>query len=89
MAFRSRKLSGPGWRSGNGFDAQVHYSLLHRSQDVANGSILDSVTGRVEIAAGLSLPAGETMILSLHDGNRLKVITEPDGCVSGIGGFFR
>ncbi len=74
---------------------------MHRSEDapatahsdnkseVVSGSILDSITGRVEIAAGSSVPVGETITLSLHDGNKLKVITEPDGRVTGIGAFFR
>jgi hypothetical protein len=100
MAYRTRRLTGPGRLSGDGFDDQVHYSLLHRSEDVpgpnqgdpmpmSSNSTVDTITGRVEVPAGLSLPPGITMILTLHDGNKVKVTTEGGGKVTGIGGFFR
>jgi hypothetical protein len=100
MAYRTRRLTGPGHLSGGDFDGQVHYSLLHRSEDVpapnqdalgstSSYSTVDSITGRVEVPAGLSLSTGITMTLTLHDGNKVKVITETGGKVTGIGSFFR
>jgi hypothetical protein len=100
MAYRTRRLTGPGRLSADDFDGQVHYALLHRSEDVpapnpsgpestSTTSIAESITGRVEVQAGLLLPRGITMILTLHDGNKLKVTTEAGGKVTGIGGFFR
>jgi hypothetical protein len=99
MAYRTRRLTGPGHLSGGDFDAQVHYSLLHRSEDIpgpnqdvpgsTSGNSADTITGRVEVPAELSLPTGIIMTLTLHDGNKLKVITETGGKVAGIGSFFR
>jgi hypothetical protein len=100
MAYRIRRLTGPGHLSGGDFDGQVHYALLHRSEDVpgpnhdapgstSSSSTVDTIAGRIEVSAGLSLPPDITMVLTLHDGNKLKVTTEAGGKVTGIGGFFR
>ena len=100
MAIRTRRLTGPGRLSGEGFDGQIYYSLMHRSEDVPAphlgditaaviGSTNDTITGRVEMPLGFSLPQGQTMVLTLHDGTKLKVVTEGDGRVTATGGFFR
>jgi hypothetical protein len=100
MAIRTRRLTGPGRLSGESFDGQIHYSLMHRSEDIsaphlghttaaAIGSTKDTITGRVEMPRGFSLAQGQTMVLTLHDGTKLKVVTDGDGIVTATGGFFR
>jgi hypothetical protein len=100
MAIRTRRLTGPGRLLGEGFDGQIHYSLMHRSEDIPAphlgditdnviGSTNDTISGRVEIPPGFSLPQGQTMVLTLHDGTKLKVVAEPGGRVTATGGFFR
>ena len=100
MAIRTRRLTGPGRLLGEGFDGQIHYSLMHRSEDISAprldditetviGSTNDTITGRVEMPPGFSVPQGQTMVLTLHDGTKLRVVAEADGRVTGTGGFFR
>jgi hypothetical protein len=100
MAIRPRRLTGPGRLAGEGFDGQIHYSLMHRSEDIPAphlgavtaaviGATNDTITGRVEMPSGSSLPQGQTMVLTLHDGSKLKVVTESNGRVTATGGFFR
>jgi hypothetical protein len=73
---------------------------MHRSEDiparhlgditaVVIGSKNDTITGRIELPPGQSLQPGKGMLLTLHDGNKIKVITEADGRVTATGGLFR
>jgi hypothetical protein len=73
MGTRTRRLTGPGYLSGGGYHFQVHYSLTHRS-DESSGAANQTITGTVELPAGVSLPIGQQMVLTLHDGNKVKVI---------------
>jgi hypothetical protein len=74
MAIRTRRLTGPGRLSGDDLDVQVHYTLLHRSEDVpadhtgdppVPSASKDSISGRVELPKGVFVPPGKLMVLTL------------------------
>ena len=70
---------------------------MHRSEDIPGGRegdehspvgtyTRDTITGKLELPKGV---VGRIMVLTLHDGNKLKIIIESDGKVTGFGDFFR
>ena len=95
----TRRLAGKARLSdGRDFNADVEFQLLHTSAEI--GRRLNSasplveeatniITGRLETPAGLPVPSGQTMTLTLEDGTKLSVVTGFNGKVTGSGGFFR
>jgi hypothetical protein len=83
---------------GHDFDAEVEFQLLHTSAEIGRldnpEQVLvkaadDIITGRLELPAGLPIPAGQTMTLTSEDGTKFRVVTGFNGKVTGTGSFFR
>jgi hypothetical protein len=86
MVLRSKSLKGKGQLTGPGLNCAAFYELTHKSED-DDGFTNDPMTGRVTVA-GLHPPPGQILILKLEDGRKLKILTEFDGKVTAIGGFY-
>ena len=86
MGIQTRRLIGRGSVAGLGCYFRVFYSLEHIVVVAPDASAAkETVRGLLEPPAGVSLPVGKIMNLTLEDGNKVRVIADGHGEVSSVG----
>lgn len=85
MPLRSKSLKGQGQLTGPGLDCAAVYELMQRCGDTDSST--NDITGQVTVV-GLHPPPGQILVLKLEDGRKLTILTEFDGKVTAISGFF-